>query len=490
MFVYLHLYLQRLWEALAELPAVFPDGRPLDKRAYPWLLNGLVRAHFKLLRNERPLFSRLQSFISILLAWWLVPLTLLLLWWRYLYRHDWWGTALHIALLILAVGFATSFQRSARATLRLEESEQFGQLWKEAAIPRKHVLARLAFLLRFVITRRRLAVGFGMGVLLFSVLAIEIAILRANLVEVDVSTKPPNWTGTKDKEKQQDEIALVKGAQLDAADLRGALAVDVFLVKATLREAKLQRADLGGANLQGANLGSANLQEARLVFADLQGADLTVTNLQEAHLGYANLQGAKLGGANLQEANLIGANLQGADLMGAKALTAPQIKAARNWLLASYNGALLDELGLPGDHNFRFESRNFRGYDLTGANLLGADLQEAILVNANLLGADLRFANLQEALLWDANLEGADLQGADLSDANLQQADLRSAEGLTAPQIEAAENWQFAFYSEDLLKELGLPPDHSEALCTQLLKVGMQPGNLPGPCTPDNDTTQ
>ena len=42
LYIYLHLHLQRLWERLADLPAVFPDGRSLGKRAYPWLLTGLV----------------------------------------------------------------------------------------------------------------------------------------------------------------------------------------------------------------------------------------------------------------------------------------------------------------------------------------------------------------------------------------------------------------------------------------------------------------
>jgi len=44
LYIYFHLYLQRLWESLSDLPAVFPDGRSLDKRAYPWLLTGLVCA--------------------------------------------------------------------------------------------------------------------------------------------------------------------------------------------------------------------------------------------------------------------------------------------------------------------------------------------------------------------------------------------------------------------------------------------------------------
>ena len=75
-YFYLHLYLQRLWRDLASLPAVFPDGEALDGKAYPWLLNGLVRAHFARLKlGDRPL-SRLENLVSIALAWWVVPFTL------------------------------------------------------------------------------------------------------------------------------------------------------------------------------------------------------------------------------------------------------------------------------------------------------------------------------------------------------------------------------------------------------------------------------
>ena len=101
-YFYLHLYLQRLWQGLAALPAVFPDGKPLDERAYPWLLNGLVRAHVQRLKRGRPALSRFEACISIVLAWWLVPLTLMMFWLRYLPRHDWSGTILQIALIVAA----------------------------------------------------------------------------------------------------------------------------------------------------------------------------------------------------------------------------------------------------------------------------------------------------------------------------------------------------------------------------------------------------
>jgi len=50
---WLHLYLQRLWKGLSELPAIFPDGKPLDEKVYPWLLNGFVRSHVALLKLTR-----------------------------------------------------------------------------------------------------------------------------------------------------------------------------------------------------------------------------------------------------------------------------------------------------------------------------------------------------------------------------------------------------------------------------------------------------
>ncbi len=130
-----------------------------------------------------------------------------------------------------------------------------------------------------------------------------------------------------------------------------------------------------------------------------------------ADLSKANLQEAILRGANLQEADLIEANLQGAILRGAM---------------------------------------------LQKANLFGANLQGANLIEANLQGAVLGRANLERASLYRANLQGANLVGAI---------------GLTASQVKAAKNWKLAFYSDDFLKKLGLPPDHNERLKEKLAEL-------------------
>jgi hypothetical protein len=99
-FIYLHLYLQRLWIGLSGLPAKFPDGKRLYERAYPWLLNGLVRRYIPILKIVRPPIARLEEWVTIFLCWWAVSLTLFGFWIRFLPRHDWTGTYFHMAMII------------------------------------------------------------------------------------------------------------------------------------------------------------------------------------------------------------------------------------------------------------------------------------------------------------------------------------------------------------------------------------------------------
>ncbi len=63
------------------------------------------------------------------------------------------------------------------------------------------------------------------------------------------------------------------------------------------------------------------------------------------------LSKADLRRANLQGADLTFARLQGVILLEVKAVTASQIKLAKNWRLAFYSDDFLAELDLPADHN-------------------------------------------------------------------------------------------------------------------------------------------
>lgn len=98
-------HLQRLWDAVLELPAVFPDGRILGDKG-PWIITGLLRAHFRWMNQDAPSTRLIEKTVSILLAYWLVPATLLVFWGRYLTVQEMHGTALQAFFVVAAVAVA------------------------------------------------------------------------------------------------------------------------------------------------------------------------------------------------------------------------------------------------------------------------------------------------------------------------------------------------------------------------------------------------
>ncbi|HTE19947.1 MAG TPA: pentapeptide repeat-containing protein [Armatimonadota bacterium] len=392
-FALFHLYLQRVWNGLAGLPAVFPDGMTLDQKVPSWLMSGIVRAHVARLRHDRPPLSWLQEWLSVLLGWYLVPYTLFMFYARYLPRHDMITTLLvHVVLLAASIFAGLMFSRLGIATLRGEGVP---------AASRKHPLGA-----RFAPAYGALAAGAG---IIFGLLAwasinygIQFPVLPsfANLRDAEVSTRPANWTGT--------EFNLAKGALLPGVDLRWASGRRAFFVNADLRRADLRKAvfsqadfrkaDLRFADLRQTRLRGANLQAATLERAHLAGAELAAANLSDAFLSRADLSGAGLRAASLKRAYLAGASLREADLQE-----------------ADLRAALLADV------------------DLSAANLRMATLADADLSGARLGGASLRGTDLQGAILHRADLTGADLYGA-----RLQGADLTEAVGLTREQIDPA----------------------------------------------------
>lgn len=294
LFIYFHLHLQRLWEELAELPAVFPDGRPLDKVAYPWLVHSVLRAHVLRLRTHRLPLSRLRHSYAIILAWWLVPATLVLFWLRYLPVHDWRVTTLHITLLVASLGFAVFFHGLARTLLRGRSIRRF-QHGAVAVLLAFAFHAALSFVSFGALTGmpphtpltsqpQGLAVpGPTSQVLqqLVPQLLIRInASPFANFAEAEVSTRP--IARRQDLERG---LEHVKGANLREHNLRYANAVGAFLAKADLRQA-----DLSGADLRQADLRGARLEGAELFRTNLRGADLLfATGLTREQLAEALL---------------------------------------------------------------------------------------------------------------------------------------------------------------------------------------------------------
>jgi uncharacterized protein YjbI with pentapeptide repeats len=322
-YFYFNLYLQRLWEALAELPAVFPDGVSLDRKVDPWLLVGLIRRHVRRLVSEQPAFARLHTIITRLSVWWAVPVTLFLFWGRYLRRHEWVGTGFQVLLLALSIAGAVLLYAVARATLRRSRGRRALRApWRWGLAVALAALPLVAISLGAIEGNSTPFKVTAPGTWVPSVARVFRYSVFADLEGAEVSTKPAGWTGRKE------QIELVTGATLAKADLRWAEASWAFLIKADLTEAQLQSAALIFARLEGATLLGARLEGAKLRWARLEGADLHDARLDGADLRRARLDGATLLGARLEGADLRWAELRGVDLRGALCLTAEQLEGA------------------------------------------------------------------------------------------------------------------------------------------------------------------
>ncbi|MGK7956790.1 MAG: pentapeptide repeat-containing protein [Crocosphaera sp.] len=147
----------------------------------------------------------------------------------------------------------------------------------------------------------------------------------------------------------------------------------------------------------------------------------------------SSIKGTNFYNANLANTNLANTNLKGIDLRRA-ILTRTCWQQTKNVDFARLdNNSLLLDLAI---RNLlvtgQGKNQSFKNKDLSGANLTGASLEYANLINTNLRDADLTFANLENSNLKLANLNKAKLEDANLSNANLTgvqaiEADLTNA---------------------------------------------------------------
>jgi uncharacterized protein YjbI with pentapeptide repeats len=453
LYTYFHFYLQRLWEGLAGLPAIFPDGRSVEQTG-PRMVMALARIHAKGLGGHlsSPLF--LEAIISLVLAYWLVPATLLLLWIRYLTHQDLRGTMLQVFVTIAAAGLAAFLPGIVGSMFRTGHLEP-----SLTAKPAEHAKGswRWAILLGAGVVLSLLSLGAIRGMpqdtsWIPGAKASSIQKWAADLfwvagynpypdiTESFLSTSPAHWSW------RDEDLAEVEGALLNKSSLRYVEAYRAFLVNAHLLESDLRGAYLSEADLRGANLRQANLESAVLDRARINQANLQNSNLRMANLMRADLRGANLSHATLDGAKLVDTRLDDASLYGA-------ILARASLKLASLERADVREADLQGADCALadLDGADLWSAKLSGARLQGAKLENALLVEADLRGADLHAADLQRSVL----------RGADLSGANLEDADLRGAHGLSAGQICSAADRRNVQLDEELKHEV-------EVLCGTL----------------------
>ncbi|MEM6495766.1 MAG: pentapeptide repeat-containing protein, partial [Pseudomonadota bacterium] len=487
-FVYLQVYLVKLWFALAAAPEVIPTGdfpnRSLDQATYPWIIIDAV------LRWKHSLFRRplgwLASLGALLVGWLLAPLLIGAFWIRSMpYHHE--GLTIVLGVLFwMSVIVAWSSRRLALRVVAGKTYSAGPLMWLVGA-----PLLALVILLSWSTTeaglwhgdgRTRLPAHCKSHSLLDGIdcLVADFArngdtalLVPATLSGVSLSQLPDNYLprdlAYKDFRhafivRQRDEFGSTWREQFPdgkwepameqefearrAAQHRSVMRRD--LRAADLRRADLSRSDVVAASLMGARLSRANLQWANLEGADLSKADLTyavVSNaqlasalLEDARLVLVNMYRARMQRARLKRAQLTGSFLRLVDLTGSD-LT--QVKAERT----SFREAKLDDAKLAGVNLTKarlvdasliradLRTATMVGADLsktnlTAANLHSVDLRRATLTNAQLSGAKLAGARFDNATLFRSDLSDADMTGARLKGASLASANLSSVNGL------------------------------------------------------------
>ncbi|BDI30860.1 hypothetical protein CCAX7_29110 [Capsulimonas corticalis] len=444
LYVAFHLYLQRLWESLSILPAVFPDGATIDQKTHPWLLSDLVRDYFPQLKSQRKPLSTIQSLLFSFLGYWFVPLMCLPFWARALPRRDWTITGTHVILIFLFMWTAVTFHHLTNITLRHKSKSindwttpkafQLGKakmnnaalslaigcifFWLSTSafngVPRK--------LYQNNMPRPKLGT-FNLRRWVPRILEELNVSPFANISDTEVSTKPTEWIDrdalhtpspfqniefdyrtNQSLEKDYVQIAHVKPAFLTRSDLRYANAQNAFLVRADLNKSILDHADISHSDLRGAHMIDVSAQYTDLSSSLLSHADLSFANMSNSDLSYSDLRNTNLKGTNFRKAYLFVSNLKNSVLFR-----------------ADFSNAITLNADL---RNTQLMDTNFSGADLTQINFENTSLFNSNFTNANLTGARLHGAKLQTANLTNANLENADLSDADLSHVNWTGAKL------------------------------------------------------------------
>jgi len=369
LYVYVHFYISRIWEALSELPAVYPDGTAVEEKAHPWLFVRLVRLRAGLRTIG------FEEIVLISLLWGSVPVTLLAVWWCYLPLRDWPVTGFQVVIVLAAVWSAlTSFQRAVSALMR-----------RPFQVP--HIRTAFCFFgaILIVVSAVFLFTPALFGVYLDVVegrknSSAEVVRVRPKRVKWLIADLEDGDLSSTQLKKRDLRYAYGHRADLSMANLADATLAGSDFQRGNFRQAILEDADLRYANLDAATFESACLRKA-----NLEGADLDDADFRGAYLGRANLRRASLGRAQLQYANLQGADLEGADLTGAN------LESAVFYCYTAHKG--------DPDKKPITTCANLKGAILTGARLANVDLRFAEnLTQAQLDGACGEEAKLPEHL--------------------------------------------------------------------------------------------
>src|SRR5258708_17020951 len=168
----------------------------------------------------------------------------------------------------------------------------------------------------------------------------------------------------------------------------------------------------------------AELEKCRVIVPDAEGGSYPFKGmkLERADIEWllATHEGGPVKRSNEKEGVREGLDVRGADLQEANLHRLP--------LTRLRGGLTFDEWQKATEEQRSSAVVLMRGANLSGAQLASANLMQAQLAGANLSGAQLASANLMQAQLERANLYRAHLEGANLIEAQLEEANLSLAQ--------------------------------------------------------------
>ncbi len=345
LYLYLHVYLAKLWRALA--PPFAVEDAALDDHVYPWLLADTALR----LRPDMPKrdFGWLSTLVSLVLGWAFAPFILGVFWVRsWPYHHEW-------LTLFLAGLFVGSLVMAVRSYMRMHDwmlrdggntsDGPFG-FFGSTAKPLIALMVLGLITVSWEKTEGPVLNGSAFPIYSADLYRLEFVQLPDDWEPRDLAWQSHERTNreTVEKEIRRDPpVGLERDAEggfdPDAFDKavmarlkegfrkRRDVAVArlrkddwkrVDLRRANLRKANLSGLDLQGAQMEGANLTGAQMEGANLRWAQMEGAYLRRAQMEGAYLFEAQMEGANLSGAQMEGANLSGAQMEGADLRWAQ----------------------------------------------------------------------------------------------------------------------------------------------------------------------------
>ncbi|OLS51317.1 hypothetical protein BV392_04420 [Rhodovulum sulfidophilum] len=468
-YIYFHLHLIRLWDALGAADNRI-GGQPLGDAVMPWLVTDAALHLRNLWRADdcctpRAL-DRPATVLNLALTWGFGLIVLGLLWWMSMPARTFWMTAIACAALLAAAGAGLS--SLGRLVERMGPDEQAWQSWPSTPVVMT-VIVSIAFSSSYLRTAGPIERLAPIDMTGLAIVEKPTGWLPRDIAKADFFAAWCKREGTDctRKELSEDQKNLFerefrrrRGASLSdirkpqwhqpghqKPDFRGAQLAGAFLAGAELRWTHMEEADLRWAQMEGADLRGAQMAGANLSMAQMEGANLSMAQMEGANLSMAQMEGAVLSGAQMEGAVLSGAQMAGTDLIDAQMagafLSGAQLEGA-NLRGAQMEGANLRGAQMAGAFLFRAQMEGtdlidaqmtgavLSGAQMAGANLRGAQLEGALVSEAQLEGANLSGAQLEGAVLIDAQMEGANLSGAQMEGANLSGA--QSADGGGEPQ--------------------------------------------------------